>query len=67
MNKNITKCKVNKIVIEMLLCVVFVLLPMYTSARSWTLKDCIEYAITNNITKSKLTQQKELTKNAFLK
>ena len=58
MNKNITKCKVNKIVIEMLLCVAFVLLPMYTSARSWTLKDCIEYAITNNIT----IQKKSLTK-----
>ena len=58
MNNNTIKNKVNKIIIKVLLCTGFVLLPMCTSARSWTLKDCIEYAITNNIT----IQKKSLTK-----
>ena len=58
MNNNTIKYKVNKIIIKVLLCTGFVLLPMCTSARSWTLKDCIEYAITNNIT----IQKKSLTK-----
>lgn len=58
MNNNIIKYKVNKIVIGILLCTGFVLCPMCTSARSWTLKDCIEYAITNNIT----IQKKSLAK-----
>ena len=58
MNNNIIKYKVKKIVIRTLLCTGFVFLPMCTSARSWTLKDCIEYAITNNIT----IQKKNLAK-----
>ena len=58
MNNNTIKYKVNKIIIKVLLCTGFVLLPTCTSARSWTLKDCIEYAITNNIT----IQKKNLAK-----
>ncbi|BCS86219.1 transporter [Prevotella herbatica] len=58
MNNNIIKYKVNKIIIEVLLCTGFILFPMCASARSWTLKDCIEYAITNNIT----IQKKSLAK-----
>ena len=58
MNNNTIKYKVNKIIIKVLLCTGFILLPTCTSARSWTLKDCIEYAITNNIT----IQKKSLTK-----
>lgn len=47
-----------KIAIKTLVCTGLFFMPTCTSAKSWTLKDCIEYAITNNIS----IQKKSLAK-----